>query len=339
MVMPPIFAAPMTGTVSHGEHAGNDAVRLLARARRARMVRALRSTPLDTFMFRGSFTALVTPFKNGAVDEAAFAAIVEHQIKAGTHGLVPVGTTGENPTLTGEERRRVVELCVEISAGRVAVIAGTGTNATASTIELQRHAKTVGADAGLVVAPYYNKPSQDGIAAHFEAVANAVELPVFVYNIPGRAIVDISLDTMARLATHPNVIGVKDATGDIARVTRQRLACGEGFIQLSGEDASALGYNAHGGAGAISVTSNVAPALCAQFQTACLEGRWDEARSLNDRLQPLHEALFAAPSPAPSKYALSLLGLCEAEVRLPLLECPDPVKAKVRAAMEGCGLL
>ncbi len=290
-------------------------------------------------MFRGSLTALVTPFKNGAVDEAAFANLIEHQIKAGTHGLVPVGTTGENPTLTREERLRVVELCIEVSAGRVPVIAGTGTNDTASTIELQRHAKTVGADAGLVVAPYYNKPSQDGIIAHFEAIANAVELPIFVYNIPGRSIVDISVATMARLAAHPNIIGVKDATGDIARVTRQRLACGEDFIQLSGEDASALGYNAHGGHGAISVTSNVAPALCAWLQTACLDGRWDEARALHDRLQPLHEALFAAPSPAPSKYALSLLGLCEAELRLPLVECPEPVKAQVRAAMKGCGLL
>lgn len=290
-------------------------------------------------MFRGSCTALVTPFKNGAVDEAALSALVDHQITAGTHALVPVGTTGENPTLTGEERRRVVELCVAYSAGRIPVIAGTGTNATASTIDLQRHAKTVGAEAGLVVAPYYNKPSQDGIAAHFEAVANAVELPIFVYNIPGRSVVDISVQTMARIAKHPNIIGVKDATGDMARVTRQRLACGEDFIQLSGEDASALGYNAHGGHGAISVTSNVAPALCARFQTACLEGRWDEARTLNDQLQPLHEALFAAPSPAPSKYALSLLGLCEAEVRLPLLECPDRVKTQVRSAMEGCGLL
>ena len=290
-------------------------------------------------MFRGSYTALITPFKNGAVDEQALAGVIEHQISAGTHGLVPVGTTGENPTLTGAERRRVVELCVEFSAGRIPVIAGTGTNATASTIELHKHAKTVGAHAGLVVAPYYNKPSQDGIAAHFEAVADAVELPIFVYNIPGRSVVDITVDTMARLARHPNIIGVKDATGDMARVTQQRLECGEDFIQLSGEDATALGYNAHGGVGAISVTSNVAPALCARFQTACLEGRWQEARALNDTLQPLHEALFSAPSPAPSKYALSLLGLCDAEVRLPLLECPGPVKAQVRAALEGCGLL
>jgi len=290
-------------------------------------------------MLRGSMTALVTPFKNGAVDEAAFLALIERQIEAGTHALVPAGTTGETPSLTAGERLRVVELCIEAAAGRVPVIAGTGTNATQSTIELQRHAKTAGADAGLVVAPYYNKPSQDGIAAHFEAVAEAVALPIFVYNIPGRSIVDITPGTMARLAAHPNIIGVKDATGQVERVTQHRLLIGGDFIQLSGEDASALGFNAHGGAGAISVTSNVAPGLCARFQTATLEGRWDEARALNDRLQPLHEALFSAPSPAPAKYALSLLGLCEAEVRLPLTPCPEPVKEKIRAAMEGCGLL
>lgn len=325
--------------VSHGARAGNDRARPLAQPTAKSMVRAPIFDRSDDTMFRGSFTALVTPFKNGAVDDTALAALIEHQIAAGTHGLVPVGTTGENPTLTSQERRRVVEISIEVVAGRIPVIAGTGTNDTASTIELQRHAKSVGADAGLVVAPYYNKPSQDGIAAHFEAVANAVELPIFVYNVPGRTVVDISVATMAGLSRHPNIIGVKDATADVSRVTRQALACAEGFIQLSGDDASALGYNAHGGAGSISVTSNVAPALCAQFQTATLEGRWDEARALNDRLQPLHEALFAAPNPAPSKYALSLLGLCEAEVRLPLLACPEPARDQVRAAMQGCGLL
>ncbi|PWE17952.1 4-hydroxy-tetrahydrodipicolinate synthase [Marinicauda salina] len=290
-------------------------------------------------MFRGSFTALVTPFKNGAVDESAFADLIERQIAAGTHGLVPGGTTGETPTLTAEERRTVLERAVEIAAGRVPVIAGTGTNATASTIEWQAFAKTIGADAGLVVSPYYNKPSQDGLAAHFCAVADAVEMPIFVYNIPGRSIVDIQPETMARIAEHPNVIGVKDATGEVERVTRQRNLVGEAFIQMSGEDASALGFNAHGGVGAISVTSNVAPELCAKFQEATLEGRWDEARAFNDMLTPLHDALFAAPSPAPTKYALSLLGLCEAEVRLPLVECPEDVKTRVREAMEGCGLL
>ncbi len=290
-------------------------------------------------MFRGSMTALVTPFKNGAVDEAAFAALVERQIAAGTHGLIPVGTTGETSTLSLDERQRLIILCVEVAAGRVPVIAGTGSNATLASIEAQRHAKGVGADAGLVVAPYYNKPSQDGIAAHYEAIADAVALPIFIYNIPGRSIVDISVETMTRIARHPNIIGVKDATGDVQRVTQYRRAIGEDFIQLSGEDASALGYNAHGGQGAISVTSNVAPELCAQFQTACLEGRWDDARALNDTLQPLHEALFSAPNPAPAKYALSLLGLCEAEIRLPLVECPNDVKANIRSAMEGCGLL
>ncbi len=290
-------------------------------------------------MFRGSMTALVTPFKNGAVDEAAFAALVERQIAAGTHGLIPVGTTGETPTLTTAERRRVIELCVEVCAGRVPVIAGTGANSTAASIEAQDHAKAIGADAGLVVAPYYNKPSQAGLAAHFKAIADAVALPIFVYNIPGRSIVDISVETMAEIASHPNVIGVKDATGDVQRVTQYRLGIGESFIQLSGEDASALGYNAHGGHGAISVTSNVAPEQCSAFQTACLEGRWDDAKALNDQLQSLHEAMFSAPSPAPAKYALSLLGLCDADLRLPLLECPDDVKAKVRKAMEGLGLL
>ena len=290
-------------------------------------------------MFRGSMTALVTPFKNGAVDEAGFTTLVERQIADGTHGLVPVGTTGETPTLTVEERRRVIKLCVEVSAGRVPVIAGTGANVTAASIEAQDYAKQVGADAGLVVAPYYNMPSQAGLAAHFKAIADAVALPIFVYNIPGRSIVDISNATMAEIASHPNVIGVKDATSDVQRVTQYRLGIGEDFVQLSGEDASALGYNAHGGHGAISVTSNVAPELCSKFQTACLDGRWDEARALNDKLQPLHEAMFSAPSPAPAKYALSLLGLCEPDVRLPLVECPDDVKAKVRSAMEGCGLL
>jgi len=290
-------------------------------------------------MLRGSLTALVTPFKNGAVDEAAFTALIERQIEAGTHGLVPAGTTGETPTLTLEERLRMVELCVEATAGRVPVVAGTGLYSTTGTIELQQHAKRVGADAGLVVAPYYNKPSQDGIAAHFKAIADAVALPIVVYNVPGRTITDIQPETLARIAEHPNVVGVKDATGEVERVTMHRRLLGTGFAQLSGEDASALGYNAHGGHGAISVTANVAPALCAEFQNACTNGDWDAARDLNDRLTPLHEALFAAPSPGPSKYALSLLGLCEPDVRLPLIETPDSVKERVRAAMEGCGLL
>ncbi|MGJ3232851.1 MAG: 4-hydroxy-tetrahydrodipicolinate synthase [Oceanicaulis sp.] len=290
-------------------------------------------------MLHGSLTALVTPFKNGAVDETAFAALIERQIEAGTHGLVPAGTTGETPTLTKEERLRAVELCVEVTAGRVPVVAGTGVNATAATIELQDHAKRVGADAGLVVAPYYNKPSQDGVAAHFEAVAEAVALPIVVYNVPGRTITDIQPETLARIARHPNVVAIKDATGEVERVTVHRNLIGAHFVQLSGEDASALGYNAHGGHGAISVTSNVAPKLCAEFQNACRAGDWETARRLNDQLTPLHQALFAAPSPGPSKYALSLLGLCAPDVRLPLLETPEAAKAEVRAAMERCGLL
>lgn len=290
-------------------------------------------------MFRGSFTALITPFRSGQLDEAALKAVIEHQIANGTHGLVPAGTTGESPTMSHAEHRRVIEITVETAAGRVPVIAGTGSNNTIEAIELHKFAKSVGADAGLVVAPYYNKPSQDGLLAHYHAIADAVALPIFVYNIPGRSIIDISVETMARIASHPNVIGVKDATGEVERVSRQRNLIGHDFIQLSGEDASALGYNAHGGHGVISVTSNVAPALCSQFQTACLEGRWDEARDINDRLMPLHDALFSAPSPAPVKHAASLLGLASTEVRLPLVECHDAVKTRVREAMKGLGLI
>lgn len=290
-------------------------------------------------MFRGSFTALITPFSSGQLDLAALKRVVEHQISAGTHGLVPVGTTGECVTLSMEEHRRVVEIVIETAAGRVPVIAGAGSNNTAHAIELARFAKAAGADAILVAAPYYNKPSQDGLAAHYLAIADAVEIPLFVYNVPGRSIVDISPETMARVARHPNIIGVKDATGDIARVTQHRRAIGNGFIQLSGEDASSLGYNAHGGVGVISVSSNVAPGLCADFQTATLEGRWDEARALNDRLQPLHEVMFATTSPAPAKYAASLLGLCSAELRLPLVECPSPVKERVRSVLEELSLI
>jgi 4-hydroxy-tetrahydrodipicolinate synthase len=290
-------------------------------------------------MLRGCLTALVTPFKNATVDEAAFAALIERQIAAGVHGLVPAGTTGETPTLTIEERLRIVELCVEVTAGRVPVIAGTGLYSTAATIELQEHAKRVGADAGLVVAPYYNKPSQDGVVAHFNAVADAVALPIVVYNVPGRTITDIQPATMARIAAHPNVVGIKDASGEVERVTLHRRAIGADFVQLSGDDASALGYNAHGGHGAISVTSNVAPELCATFQNACAAGDWEAARALNDTLMALHEALFSAPSPGPSKYALSLLGLCEPDVRLPLIEMPDASRDQVRGALKGCGLL
>lgn len=289
-------------------------------------------------MFRGVFTALVTPFKNGAVDEAAFQRLAERQIEAGVHGLVPVGTTGEVPTLTVAEQHRLITLCVEVAAGRVPVIAGCGSNDTCQAAAHLNHAKKVGADAGLVVAPYYNKPDQRGLEAHFRALADAVEIPLVLYNVPGRTMSDIKPETVARLAAHPNVIGIKDATGEMGRVADHRLACGADFIQLSGDDASALAYNAAGGVGAISVVSNVAPGPYARMQEASLAGRLREARTINDALHPLHGSLFAAPSPAPAKFALAELGLCEPDVRLPLVQPDDAVKAKVRAAMEAAGL-
>ncbi len=290
-------------------------------------------------MFHGSIPALATPFKDGAVDESALAELIERQIEAGSTALTPCGTTGEVSTLREPEYERVIDLTIEVAAGRVPVIAGTGTNDTARSIERQARAKSVGADAGLVIAPYYNRPDQAGIAAHVEAIANAVELPIIVYNVPSRTGADMRPETLARLARHPNVIGVKDATGEMSRVTRHRLEIGADFIQLSGDDPSMLGHCAHGGVGAISVTANVAPKPCADFHAACRDGRFDEARDLNDRLQPLHTALFSAPSPAPTKYALSLLGLCSAELRLPMIEPNEAAKAAVRSAMEGLDLL
>ncbi|MEN0652076.1 MULTISPECIES: 4-hydroxy-tetrahydrodipicolinate synthase [Hyphobacterium] len=290
-------------------------------------------------MFRGSLTALVTPFKNGAVDEGAFEALVERQIASGTHGLVPMGTTGESPTLSKDEHFRVVEHCLQIADGRVPVIAGTGSNATDVAIGNQRKAKELGAAAGLVVSPYYNKPSQAGLYEHFKAINDAVDLPIIVYNIPGRSVVDISNETMARIAGLSRVIGVKDATGDLTRVSALRHLIGPDFVQLSGEDATALAYNAAGGVGCISVTSNVAPELCARLQEATLAGRFADALEIQDKLWPLHRALFLAPSPGPAKYALSLLGLCREELRLPLVGPDDAVKAEIRAAMDHAGLL
>ncbi|MBI1233083.1 MAG: 4-hydroxy-tetrahydrodipicolinate synthase [Alphaproteobacteria bacterium] len=290
-------------------------------------------------MFRGSLTALVTPFKNGAVDEGAFEALVERQIEAGTHGLVPMGTTGESPTLSKDEHFRVVEHCLSIVDGRVPVITGTGSNSTDVAIGNQHKAKELGAAAGLVVSPYYNKPSQAGLFEHFKAINDAVDLPIIVYNIPGRSVVDISNETMARIAGLSRVIGVKDATGDLTRVSALRHLIGPDFVQLSGEDGTALAYNAAGGVGCISVTANVAPALCAQLQEATLAGRFEDALAIQDKLWPLHRALFLAPSPGPAKYALSLLGLCGDELRLPLVGPDDAVKAEVRAAMEHAGLL
>lgn len=290
-------------------------------------------------VIHGSIPALITPFRNGIVDESAFQALVERQIREGSHALVPCGTTGESATLDLDEHERVVRLCVEAAAGRVAVIAGAGSNNTAHAIELTRRSKAAGADAVLVVAPYYNKPSQDGLVAHYAAINDAVDIAIVVYNVPSRTITDISVETMGRIAGLANVVGVKDATGDLARVARHRAACGEAFIQLSGDDPSALGFNAHGGKGCISVSANVAPKLCAQMQEATLQGAFDAARAIEDRLAPLHKALFVEPSPAPTKYACSLLGLCTDEVRLPLLACSDGAKAQVRAAMTQAGLL
>jgi 4-hydroxy-tetrahydrodipicolinate synthase len=290
-------------------------------------------------MFKGSITALVTPFKNGAVDEAAVAALAERQIEAGSHGLVPCGTTGENATLTFEEHMRVVEIVVETARGRVPVIAGTGSNNTAVAIQNQIRAKELGADAGLIAAPYYNKPNAEGLYQHYKAINDAIDLPIVVYNVPGRTVIDIQADTVARIATLEHVVGIKDATGDVARVTQHRRLIGTDFVQLSGDDPTALGYNATGGVGAISVTSNVAPALCAQFQAATLAGDWDMAREINDRLLPLHHALFTSASPGPTKYAMSLLGVMNTELRLPLTEPNEASKAAVREAMVIAGLL
>ena len=289
---------------------------------------------------RGSFPALITPMKNGAVDEAAFRKFVNWQIAEGSHGLVPVGTTGESPTLTPEEHKRVIEICIEEAAGRVPVIAGTGSNSTAEAIEYTEHAKRAGADAALVVVPYYNKPTQDGLYAHFKAIADAVDIPIIVYNVPGRTVANISVETLDRLVKDcPNIVGTKDASADLTRPSRQRLMSGEKFIQLSGEDGTALGFNAHGGVGCISVTANVAPRLCAEFQEATLAGDYAKALKLQDRLMPLHHAMFVESSPGPVKYAASLIGLCEPEARLPLVPVVDSTKKAVREAMIHAGLL
>ena len=287
---------------------------------------------------KGSIPALITPMKDGRVDEAAFRKLVAWQIAEGSHGLVPCGTTGESPTLSHEEHRRVIEICVEEANGRVPVIAGAGSNSTDEAIMLTRHAKDVGCDAVLSVTGYYNKPSQEGQYRHFMAIAEAVDIPILLYNIPGRAIVEIGVDTMARLSGHKNIIGVKDATANLMRPSRERLACGKDWLLISGEDGTALGYNAHGGSGCISVTANVAPRLCAEFQTASLAGDFAKARDYQDKLMPLHDAMFCEPSPAPAKYGASLLGLCTPDVRLPLVEATDAARAQVKKAMQGAGL-
>lgn len=290
-------------------------------------------------MIKGSIPALVTPFKNGELDLDTLKALVEWHVEQGSNGLVPVGTTGESPTLSHEEHETVVEVVVKAARGRVPVIAGAGSNNTVEGIRLIRHAERVGADAALVVTPYYNKPTQAGLIAHYTALHDCCNLPIIIYNIPGRSVVDMTPETMGQLAKLPRIIGVKDATGKIERVSQQRASCGKDFLQLSGEDATALGFNAHGGTGCISVTANVAPKLCAEFQAATLSGDYASALAYQDRLMPLHEAIFLEPGLAGAKYGLSRLGLCSQEVRLPLVGLTDGTKARIDAAMRHAGLL
>ncbi|MCB1399766.1 MAG: 4-hydroxy-tetrahydrodipicolinate synthase [Rhodobacteraceae bacterium] len=290
-------------------------------------------------MFKGSFPALITPFKDGKLDLDALKKLVEWHVAEGSHGLVPVGTTGESPTLSHDEHMQVVSEVVKAAAGRIPVIAGAGSNSTTEGIRLIRHAEAAGADAALVVTPYYNKPTQRGMLAHFTAMHDACNLPIIIYNIPGRSVIDMTPETMGTLAQLARIIGVKDATGKIERVSQQREACGKDFVQLSGEDATALGFNAHGGVGCISVTANVAPRLCAEFQEATLQGNYAKALEYQDRLMPLHTAIFVEPGVAGAKYALSQLGKCTAEVRLPLTELLDSTKTQIDAAMKHAGLI
>ena len=290
-------------------------------------------------MFKGSIVALITPFRDGQVDEDALRKLVNWHVEQGTDGIVPCGTTGESPTLSHDEHNRVVEIVVKEVSGRIPVIAGAGSNNTAEAIALTQHAQEAGADGVLHVAGYYNRPNQEGLYQHFKAVHDASDLPIIVYNIPPRAIVDILPETMARMANLPRIVGVKDATGDVARVSRERLLLGDGFCQLSGEDGTALAYNAQGGDGCISVTANVAPKLCAEFQKACTAGDYVQALGMHENLMPLHIALFLEPSPAGTKYAASLLGLCEAEARLPVVPLTTSTAERVEAALKDVGLL
>ena len=290
-------------------------------------------------MFYGSICALITPFREGALDEAAYEAFVDWQIGEGTNALVPCGTTGESPTLSHDEHRRVVEICISIAGGRVPVIAGTGSNSTEEAIALTRHARDSGADGALVVVPYYNKPTQEGLYLHYKAINDAVDLPVIIYNIPGRSVIDMSIDTMARLAKLPNIVGVKDATNDVSRATRQKLAIGDDFTQLSGEDGTQLGFLAQGGDGCISVTANVAPKLMAEFHKAWKDSDIALAQEINERLMPLHVGLFCESNPGPVKYAVSLLGKCSDEVRLPLAALSADGRKTVEAAMRSARLL
>lgn len=291
-------------------------------------------------MLRGSITALITPMRDGAVDEKAFARFVEWQIAEGTHGLVPVGTTGESPTVSHEEHHRIVEICIEVAGGRVPVVAGAGSNSTAEAVSLAQHAEKSGANAVLSVVPYYNKPNQEGLFQHFSAVARAVGIPVILYSVPGRTTVDLTVDTIARLhEAHGNIIGVKDATGSMERATMQRVKLGKDFILLSGDDSTALGFNAHGGHGCISVTSNVAPRLCAQMQDLSLSGDFVGAREINDKLAFLHKDLFMEPNPSPAKYVANRLNLCANEMRLPLVPASKATEDAMDFAMRHAGLI
>ena len=291
-------------------------------------------------MFKGSLVALITPMRaDGTMDEKAYEAFVDWQISEGTNAVVPVGTTGESPTLSHAEHKRAVAIAIGVAKGRVPVIAGTGSNSTAEAIDLTRHAKEAGADAALVVTPYYNKPTQEGLYLHFTAIADAVDLPIIIYNIPSRSVVDMSVETMARLARHPNIVGVKDATANLARPLYTRRTCGPEFCQLTGEDSTAIAFLAAGGDDCISVTGNVAPRLCSEMQSAWQQGRTADAISMQDRLLPLHDALFTETSPGPVKYAASLLGRSSEFCRLPLAPIAEATRTKVRAAMTEVGLL
>lgn len=290
-------------------------------------------------MFKNSMPAMVTPMKDGKIDEKALADFIEWQIKQGSSGLVPVGTTGESPTLSHEEHKHVVDVTVEVTAGRVPVMAGAGSNATAAAVEFVQHAKTAGANAVLVATPYYNKPNQAGLYAHYKALNDCADIPIYIYNIPGRSVIDCNVDTMKRLFELPNIVGTKDATSDMARVTEQRLEVGHDYIQLTGDDMSCVGHFASGGVGCISVTANVAPRLCANLYDALYANDFATARDIQEKLMPLHMAMFLDPSPGPAKYALSLLGKCEEEVRLPILPPSNEVKQKVKQAMIFAGLL
>jgi 4-hydroxy-tetrahydrodipicolinate synthase len=290
-------------------------------------------------MFKGSIPALVTPFRDGAVDEPALIDLVNWHVDEGSHGLVAVGTTGETPTLSHEEHQHCVEVIVRTARGRIPVLAGAGSNNTDESVRLMAFAKKIGADAALVVTPYYNKPNQRGLYHHYRTLHDAVELPIIIYNIPARSVIDMTTATMAELAKLPRIVGVKDATGDVGRVSDQRAACGADFVQLSGEDASALGFNAHGGVGCISVVANIAPRLCSEFQEAMLAGDWARALEYQDRLLPLHRAAFAEPSPGPTKSALSVLGKCTEELRSPILPVEEPTRERMRDAMRHAGLV